>query len=351
MRRGTGPSRVVLLAGIAGLFTLASTRAWGADRVAVLRFTARGGETTTPQLDAARAATRDAVALVHDTLPSEADLAAAEAAVKDGTPDTTREYRDAGTIAGAQWTLSGHVDARGWTYRLELEACQVATGRVESLARPIDARQAAPQIAEMLALLLRPQGVGDAVPPWDQATAPPAPIPPLAPPPPPYRPVVPSSPEPESQTYGSAHPLALGVGGEVLDAFTRSSVARGSSEAGVFSLTGLYAVRSVAGLELVGEVAAGSIGPTSLRLDVGARYVLGIVPSAHVYAGVEAAAGAFFPLGGDEEPRFSIRAALPVVWAATSSIQLEVYPELAYAVGGSASLGFAGGGARFVLRF
>ena len=145
VRRSSRRSRALVVAAIVAAAALASTRALAADRVAVLRFYPSGGGATNAQLDAARAATRDAVGLLHDLPPSDAELAAAEASVRDGTPDTSAEYRIAGQVAGAQWTVAGHIDAHGWTYRLELEACQVATGRVESLVREIDARQAAPQ--------------------------------------------------------------------------------------------------------------------------------------------------------------------------------------------------------------
>jgi hypothetical protein len=348
-------SRVVVVAGIVAA-TCVATSALAADRVAVLRFTASGGETTSTQLDAARASTRDAVALVHDALPSDAEMKTAEAAVKDGVPDTSDEYRDAGKVAGAQWTVAGHVDAHGWTYRLEIDACQVTTGRVESLAREVDARQAAPQIAEMLTLLLRPQGVGDAVPPWDH----PAQTPPVAvvPKPAPIAPTPASAvaapvpvPAPESEAYGADHPFAIGLGGEVLAAFARSSEARGSATAGVFTASLQYAIAAVPGLELVGDIGAGSVGPTSVRFDAGARYVLPIARAARIYAGPEAGLGAFLPLGGDKDARFLVRGALPVIWAATNSVQIEAYPELAYAAGGTASLGFAGGGARVVIRF
>ncbi len=355
MRHTSSHSRLVAVAGIA-TSAFVATSALAADRVAVLRFMGSGGGTTSTQLDAARAAARDAVGLVHDVLPNDAESKAAEAAVKDGTPDTSDEYRDAGKSAGAQWTIAGHVDAHGWTYRLEIDACQVATGRVESLARDIDARQAAPQIAEMLALLLRPQGVGDALPPWDQpppnaipVTPKPAPSAPTPAPTPAPAPA--AAPAPETEAYGVAHPFALGLGGEVLGAFARSSEARGASTAGVFTATALYAIESVRGLEVVVDLGVGSVGPTSFRADAGARYTFALLRDAHLYAGPEVALGAFFALGGDKDARFLVRGALPVIWAITNSVQIEAYPELAYAAGGTASLGFAGGGARVVIRF
>jgi hypothetical protein len=356
LRRSSQRSRALVVAAIVAAVALASTRALAADRVAVLRFYPSGGGATNAQLDAARAATREAVGLLHDVPPSDAELAAAEASVQDGTPDTSAEYRIAGQIAGTQWTVAGHIDAHGWTYRLELEACQVATGRVESLVREIDARQAAPQIAEMLTLLLRQPGVGDAIPPWDQGPAPPPAAavvtttrPALITTPPPA--ASPPVREPENEEYGMAHPFAVGVGGEAVDAFQRSSLARGASTAGFFTLTALYAVQRVPGLELVTDVAAGSSVPSSLRVDTGARYLGVLSRSAHLYAGLEGAFGVFIDLGGDEDVRYLLRGALPVIWAFSNSAQIEVYPTVAYAMGGTAPIGLAGGGARLVIRF
>jgi hypothetical protein len=135
-----------------------------ADKVAVLAFATSGGGTTSAQLEDARAATRAAVMQLHHALPNSSEMTTAEMAVKDGMADTSAEYRAAGRASSSQWTLAGHVDSHGPTYRLELEACEVDSGRVESLAREIDAKEATPQIAEMLALLLRPEGIGTAAP-------------------------------------------------------------------------------------------------------------------------------------------------------------------------------------------
>jgi hypothetical protein len=339
--------------------TLASAPAW-ADQVAVLRFQSSGGVTTNAQVEAARAATRDAVVRASHTLPPPALASAADVVVKDGAPDTTSEYREAGRASAAQWTVAGHVEAHGWTYRLELEACLVATGRVESLAREIDARQPVPEITEMLALLLRPQGVGDAAPPWEQGgagpvvTPAPAPAPPpngviTTPPPVAYTP--PPAPEPARPPYANEHPFALGLGIEGLGAFARAANARGSAAVGDATVDVGYAFSQVPGFELRAGFAAGVLGPGFVRADVGARYMMLLVPKARVFVGPEARFGGFFVTGGDKSARLWLGAAVPVAFEVTERVTIEAYPELGYAAGGTAGLGFVGGGARGVLRF
>jgi hypothetical protein len=348
--RVTAWSVRALLLGAALSCARAAAAAEG-ERVAVLPFIANGGGSTSAELASVRAATRDAVSRIHDVLPSDAEMTSAEHETKDGVADTSAEYRAAGRIAAAQWTLAGHVDARGSTYRLEIDACQVATGRVESLAREITPAQAAPQIAEMLALLLRSQGVGDTVPPWDQPTRPPpapAPAPAPAVTPPPTEPPAPTSPPP---AYAENHPFALGVGVEGLTAFSRATNAQGSPAAALLTANGGYALEGVHGLELVANVAVSVAGPSSLWLDAGARYEIPIVARARIFAGPEATVGTFVVLGGDKDARFLVRGALPIVVGIGERAQIEAYPQIAYAAGGTTGLAFAGGAIRGVVRF
>ncbi len=353
MPRLSRPSRIrwSLVLGV----VLVPGAAWGAgDRVAVLPFVASGGGTTSAELDAARKATREAVTGIHDVLPSDAETASAEHSAKDGVADTSAEYREAGRIAATQWTVAGHVDRHGDTYRLEIDACQVSSGRVESLAREITPAQAERQIAEMLALLLRSQGVGDEVPPWDAPTPPPAapapaPVPAAAAPPIPVAP--PEPPPPPLPAYGENHPFAIGVGGAGLTAFSRSSMARGSPAAAFVTGNAAYAFGGLHGLELVANFAGSVVGPSSFWAYGGLRYEIRLARRAPVFLGPELDVGAFFDLGGDKDPRFLMSAALPVVVAIGERLQLEAYPQLAYAAGGTAGLAFGGGGLRAVVRF
>ena len=357
------PVRLAFASGLRGALVGASLFAGGealaapGEKVAVLPFRASGGgRTTSAELDTARGATREAVTRIHDLLPSDAEAASADHAAKDGVADTSAEYRDAGRAAGAAWTVAGRVDAHGVAYRLEVEACEVASGRVESLAREIDPRQAAPQIAEMLALLLRPQGMGDAVPPWDQPNpappaspppAPPAPAP-AAPAPPPPEPGPPPGPPP---AYAENHPFAIGVGGLGLTAFARSPTARGSPAAALVTGDVAYAFEGVRGLEAVANAAVSVAGPSSLWLDAGLRYEIPILPRARIFLGTEVAIGTFVDLGGDKDARFLMRGALPIVVGLGERVQLEAYPQIAYAAGGTVGLAFVGGGLRGVVRF
>ena len=332
-----------------------------ADKVAVLAFASAGGGTTSAQLDQARAATRGAVTQLHHTLPSASEMVTAEMAVKDGVADTSNEYRAAGRASSAAWTVAGHATSHGPTYRLELDVCQVETGRVESLAREIDGRQATPQIAEMLALLLRPEGIGTTEPPWEHAIPAPNPAPPApsqtttAPPVPPAvvtpPPIAPPSNEEAPLAYAEKHPVAAGVGLGVLVAVKRAENARGSSAAGELNASFGYAIESVRGLEIRAGFAAGVVGPESIALDAGARFVLPIAARARIFAGPEAGIGGFFTLGGDQKARVLLRGALPIVWGATPQVQLELVPEIDYAGGGTTSLFLAGGSVRGVYRF
>ena len=199
------------------LVTLVSASAL-ADKVAVLPFL---GNATKDQLDAARIATSGAAISKAHTLASESELVTAQTAVADGVADTKSEYQAAGRASSSQWVVVGHVTPHPNGpipngYRLEVEACQVDTGRVESLAREIDPTKANVQIGEMLALLLRPEGIANADIPWENEVVKP-------PPPPPPKPVV---PEPD-RGYGIHAPFAFGFGLGVNGAFAHPTGGNG----------------------------------------------------------------------------------------------------------------------------
>jgi hypothetical protein len=131
-----------------------------ADKVLVLPMQGVG-TAASAQLPQADAATSTAVTKLSHKVPSPAEVTKAKAAVKDGIADTKEEYLAAGKASSSDWTLGGQVEDHGATYRIELEACQIESGRVESLAREIDPAQATQQISEMLVFLIRPQGIAD----------------------------------------------------------------------------------------------------------------------------------------------------------------------------------------------
>ncbi|MGO9711529.1 MAG: hypothetical protein ACLQBL_21880, partial [Polyangiaceae bacterium] len=160
-----------------------------------------------------------------------------------------------------------------------------------------------------------------------------------------------AEPLPPPPAYAENHPFALGIGADAVTAFSRAANATGSPVAALVTANGAYALDGLRGLEIVANVAVGVIGPNSLWLDAGVRYELPIIPRARIFAGPELAIGTFVDLGGDRDARFLLSGALPIVIGLGDRAQIEAYPQIAYAAGGTVSLGFAGGGVRAVLRF
>jgi hypothetical protein len=328
-----------------------------ADKVAVLPFISVGNATAA-DLDAARAATRTAVLALQDTLPTDSEMLTAEMSAKDGVADTSQEYRAAGRASGSDWTVLGHVEEHTGTYRLEIEACDVASGRVESLAREVDASRATTQIKEMLALLLRPAGIGNADIPWEHAAPPPPPPPtPVKPEPavtvvrPPPPPPPPSSSTPPANDYSGGHPFAAGLGIAGLGALQRSPMAVGSSAALLGEVALGYAPNAVPRLELRGNFAAALAGPGSGSFDLGARYAIPIAPSVRLCFGPEADLGGFFTTGGDKTGRFLVHGAVFASVGVGEHLQVEVAGDLEYAAGGATALVLGGGTARALARF
>jgi hypothetical protein len=143
--------------------------------------------------------------------------------------------------------------------------------------------------------------------------------------------------------------LALGAGIEVVGAFKRADNARGNAVSGGVTADLAYAMPWARGFELRAGVGAAPLGPQSLRLDAGARVMLPI--GTNVLLGPEVMIGPLFPLGGDRVVRLWFKGAIPIAIPINETAQIEAYPELAYAFGGTSALGFVGGGVRGVLRF
>jgi hypothetical protein len=345
----------LLQACIAAAFLLGSQTAL-ADKVAVLPFL-NGGNASQGDLDAARAATRTAVLANSDTLPTDSEMVTAEVSAKDGVADTSGEYRAAGRASGSDWTVAGHVEMHGSTYHLEIDACQVSSGRVESLAREIDPAQASAQILQMLVILLRPAGVADAVIPWEHASpTPPPTVPtptPVALPPPaaPAAPASPAGPTPMDELYGAGHPLGLGLGIGALGALHRSPLAVGSSASAILEGTAAFALPPLPGLELRGNVGGSVAGPGSVFFDFGARDAFPIAPSLHLFFGPEVDLGGFFTTGGDRTGRFLLHGAGFLSLGLGGHVQVEAAGDLAYAAGGQTSLALGGGTLRVLARF
>jgi hypothetical protein len=337
------------LATVAGLLISANALA---DKVAVLKFT---GDDVSLDV-AAHDATQRAVVARGNTLPNGSEMITAEVAVKDTVPDSSTEYIAAGKASTSDWTVAGRVTPNADGYHVELEVCQVQSGRVESLTRDIFTAQADQQIGEMLAIILRPEGIANAVIPWErgQKKLPPPPPPPkpVPPPPPPPPPVPPPPPPPPAvrHTYAEHSPFAVGVVGEGLAAVSRPAHAVGPT--GSFELGGAlgYAVDAVPGLEIRADGEFAAAGPGAAFFDAGARYAFMIVPTARIFAGPEAAIGGFFTTGADKTGRFLARGSLVGGVGIGDHLQLEIFGN-ALAAAGSDSLVFLGGGARALVRF
>lgn len=357
-----------------------------ADKVAVLPFASAPSASAdarveTPELERARGWTKAALLASGHVLPSDSEQLSAEMAVKDGVADTSDECRAAGRASGSPWTLTGRLERSTSTppvanppaaapsgghaapgssteappsYRLELEACQVGTGRVESLARTVHPATAESEVREMLALLVRPEGIANAEIPWndDVAPLPPAPPPqtPPAAPPPQAPPPVESTPA-VAHAYAEGHPVALGVSIGVSGALVRPGSARGSTAALPIGGVVAYALDSVPGLEFRGLFDVNVAGPRALEAAAGARYMLGVSPQHRFYVGPELLAGAHVTLGASKDGRFLTRGSAVASLGVGEQLQLELSGDLAGAFGGAGTLVLGGATARALVRF
>ncbi len=325
-----------------------------ADRVTVLPLAGAG--VTKAELDEIARRVREATRDAGHTMATDAEQAAAEAVVRDGIADTRDEHTAAGRASKADWTVGGRVESRGHYRRIELEVCQVSSGRVESLARNIPINDERKKTNEMLVLLLRKEGITNAVVPW-QNEVPPPPVE-LVPPPEPVAPpqqpkAVPPAATPPGPPakYAEGRPFAIGAGLGALTAASRPPNASGNAT--TLALLGSfgYALEAVPGLEFRGELGAGLVAPRSVFFGAGARYAWMALPRARLYLGPEAQIGGFFPVGGDREGRFLLRGAPFVGLAIAPIISAEVFGDVAFAPGGTGALLLLGGGARVLVRF
>lgn len=356
-----------MLAAAASCAVFFTTSAALADKVVVLPFRSPKN-VPRPELEQAREWTREALKLKGHTLASNDEAANAELAVKDGVPDTSTEYRAAGQAASSPWTIAAQVERidyppvknpdgteeDGWTtYRVELEACEVESGRVESLAREVVPDTAPEELAEMIAFLVRPGGIGpNAVFPWQgmgprKPKAKPKPPPPPPPPPPPK----PEEPPPPKHVYAENRPFVLGGSIGVTNALARPDSARGPSWAMPIGVTFGYAIADVPGVELRGVFTSQVVGPKALEIAAGGRYAIPIVPQIRLFAGPEVLLGTHVAVGADKTARFLAHGAAFVALGIGEQLQLELAGDLGAALGGSGTLLLGGGTARVLVRF
>jgi hypothetical protein len=341
-----------LLFFIVPLVALLAPRLAFADRVAVLPFESVGNATSV-DLEKARAATRAAVLDRKHIAPTDSQMLTAEMAFKGEHGGGAKAFQAAGRASTSDWVARGLVETHGATYHLELEVCQVETGRKESLAREIDASKEVAQISEMLALLVRPEGIANADIPWERASN----VTPVAKPKPgdvvvkPPEPPPPVGPPPVRHVYAEGHPILVGLDLSVLSAVKRPSIAQGPGTAlqlgGAFG----YALLKIPGLELRGNLLGAIAGPSSLTIDAGARYMLPIVPTRRIFLGPELGLGTFITLGAEKTARFLARGSAVASMGLGERWQIEIVGDLDYAAGGSGALVLLGGTARGAFRF
>lgn len=338
-----------------------------AEKVAVLPFRAQNN-VPRPELEQARGWTQEALKKKGHTLPNDAEAKAAEASVKDGTADTSEELRAAGKAAQSPWAMSAFVqridyppaknpdgsEEEAWsTYRIELEACEVESGRVESVAREVLPETAPDEIAEMIGFLVRPGGIGpNAVFPWTgQGPRKPKPKPKPAPPPPPPQPPPPPPPPVKKYAYGENAPFAIGVSGGVSNALSRPGNARGPSWAVPIGVAFGYAFAEVPGLEARGIFTSQIIGPKAIEIAAGGRYAIPVLPQYRIFMGPEALIGAHVAIGAEKTARFIAHGSAFAAIGVSDSLQFEIAGDIAGAFGGSGTLVLGGGTARALLRF
>jgi hypothetical protein len=263
----------------------------------------------------------------------DATLVSKEGASKEGAP------KEGASKQGAS------KEEPGSGRRIELRACQVSTGRVETLARDLDPKgDTQQQIREVLGLLLRPEGVGDDPLPWERPAAKPAPTTPSAP----------SPPKPDERKtaaavprYGEGSRLAIGAGGGLLGVVARPDGARGSRLSPTWSIRGAYLLRP--SIELTAQF-SGLHGPgNALVGEIGGRF---LHPIGRFALGAGASLGVLGQLGGARTARFVARITPTVAWVISRHVHLEVdLGALRAAPGEGGALIFAGAEAALLARF
>jgi hypothetical protein len=205
--------------------------------------------------------------------------------------------------------------------------------------------------------MLRPEGVSNADIPWLAHTPPPVTPPPVKPPPtevkvqPPAAPPGPPPPPPVKHAYAEKHPIALGVPVTLLSAVKRSPNAFGSATSLHVGVEFGYAIEALKGLEARGSVQGSAVGPGSLFVDAGARYMFGILPTKRFFLGPELRVGLFGTFGGERTTRFLLHNALVASLGLGERFVIELAGDLLLAPGGDASLVLAGGSTRALFRF
>jgi hypothetical protein len=340
-----------------------------ADRIALLP--SRGGTDPGARSALDGELAKGLSALGHTLVPAPEIATAIKAQVSDGVADTKEEYAAVGAVTHAEWVIVGSVDPAVSTARVELTACLVGSGRVEVVAREVEKAKEPVQVQEMLAVLVRPEGIGAGALPWETQGPPPAA--PAAPPPPsPVPPPAPAVPPVD----GKAHmKYPLGSGRDVWPPYSGGKrgfvsaavgfalpVVRPAPPPGVTSsgisfvgaLRGGYAVGDL-GFEPFAELGGNLFGPRALWLDAGARWMLsptlrrgpdGVLAGVPFFLGPELLVGAFILL----PPGSKIDSVTETVYSSSSSARalLGASLDLSFALAPAFSLEAQLGNLRFV---
>jgi hypothetical protein len=288
-------------------------------------------------------------ALGHSVVPPD-QVQAGLGRVADGVADTPEEYDILARATQADWVVSPRIEPAVSTEHVEIAAFLRSLGRLESVAREVDRTRARPQVQEMLAVLLRPEGIGMGALPWEQPAPfptqqqpqippPPLQVPQQQPPPqpwqmpqqqPPPQPTVtmPQPPPPPSPLagakivvtdylsstvnvwppYSAGKPIYLSALIGFSAAAARPGGASGSGAAFVGALRGGYAVGEK-GIEIFGQLGGNLAGPPAMTLDLGARWMLsptvnrgadGVLRGISFHIGPELFLGAFIRLPGPD---------------------------------------------------
>jgi len=240
-----------------------------ADKIATLH--ARG---TAPMAEktSVRAATETGAKGLGHAAITESDVLQGEGAAGDKA-GTSEGMIAIGKTTGADWVIEPHVASSDAGTRVELKVCQVATGRVETLARDLDPKQdPAVQMREMLALMLRPQGVGDDPLPWNKKTAPKPPPAEVLPkekpkPPPPVTPPI---------KWGEHGKFTVGVAGAFGAIAVRDERAIGPRTFGAWAVHANVALPQARGLEITFRIGMMHGQGGAILGDVGGRYMLSL---------------------------------------------------------------------------
>jgi len=336
-------TRGPLLAGVAlSIAALLSSGEALADRVATLH--SRGVAPEGDRATVYKSADTAVKALGHTTA-TEAEVLSGEGAAGD-LIGTSAGLVAVGKTTSSDWVIEATVSASASGMRVEMKACQVSTGRVETLARDIDPKQdMVEQIRQMLALMLRPQGVGDDPLPWDtdkKVKPPEKKVEPEKKPEPPK----PTEPPPK---YGEGGLFAVGAKGGALYLASRPEHASGSRLAGTWALEVAVALPTVPHLELTAGGGGFFIAAGALHAEFGARYML---PFGRLALGLGAGIGVLAQTSGAKSVRPLVVADPLLVFAITKRIELDLsLASFRFAPGDEGALVFIGGNLGLFARF